>query len=167
MYCNKYAYLIAICFLKKSVKQFKKDEGHPLKNCSGIWQMVMQWLCCTDAPAAGRGLRQPALPRSFTLPLGHMHFHHSSLVKLFLQELPSLMWVESRLQAKGCLKMKTCCWIKGKMKTLQADSHRGLICYILRETDAIYGTSGGCPEPVYSGRHVDSHKTKQNQKCLL
>ena len=53
-----------------------------MKNSAGIWRMVMWWLCCTDAPAVGRGLRQPALPRSFAFPLGRTHFHHLSLAAL-------------------------------------------------------------------------------------
>lgn len=78
-----------------------------------------------------------------------------------------LVWVESRLQAKGCWKMKTCCWIKGKMKTFLANRQRGLISYILQDTATNFGTSGGFPESAYSERHVDNYKTNHNQKCLL
>lgn len=42
----------------------------------------MRWLCCTDAPAVGRDLRQPVLPWNFALPLGRTHFHQLSLAVL-------------------------------------------------------------------------------------
>lgn len=53
-----------------------------MKNSAGVWHVVLWWLRFSDAPAVGRGLRQPVLPPSFALPLGYMRFHHLHLAVL-------------------------------------------------------------------------------------